>query len=690
MSEPPAAWADLPEASWVSFFQILDQANSMVVMFSGPDHRLVFESENAAALLGRREPGRPAAEIFPDLPDYVFGLNQVWATGETVRFDRAPARVTAPDGIRHSLLVDAVFAPVKDAGGRTCGVFCRAVDVTSRYVHDEQLRVANALNRVTVELTRTLDVDQVSKAVTRLAAEVFHGWGLLDLWQPDSTLSRVATTHHDPAMQPVLDELPKHPRISGRPEGRDSYAFSSARTGRVHMGELDPGALVQVSAGSDHARLIAALQPRYFMSVPVQVGPRRLGSLSVVRSTGDLPFTPADRAVLEQFGERAAIGLAHATDYSEQREAALTLQRSLLPPTPGISARIDVAVRYRAGGTGVEVGGDWYDLIELQQGAIGLVVGDVEGHDLGAAALMGQVRAVVRSHARAGLPPSSIAHEANAFVGDSVDDRLVTFAYIQVHVDNGLVIGVRAGHIPAVAVSPDGRSTVLNGRGGLPLGVDADGYWFEETVTFPPGTILALCTDGLVETPGRSVDEGLERLAWMLQEGLGDDIDALADRILATLTRGARGDDVALVLMRLPQHAQPADSPILRCLPSSPSSAPVARHFAADMLRCWGISDGVVDDAALLVTELVSNATRHSDENIELRMARNGSTLRFGVYDESHRMPVPSTPDQSASSGRGLKLVNALATAWGVDMEDRGKVVWFELDLTGSRYEGKQ
>lgn len=683
-----AAPDGLPEATWTTFFDALDEASAMVVVFTGRSHRLVFESKNAQELLGQREVGRPAVEVFPDLPEYVFGLNRVWTTGQPVRFDHAPVRLKGPDGNPHSLLVDVVFAPLRDADGTMRGVFCRAIDVTNRYVHEEQLRVANALNRVSVELTRSLDVDRVTRAVTRLAAEVFHGWGLLDLWQPDGTLLRVGTHHHDPVMQPLLDELPHHPRISGRPEGKDSYAANAARTGRVHLGELDPDALVEMSASRDQARLMAALRPRYFMSVPVQIGPRRLGSLSMVRSAGEQPFSPSDRAVLEQFAERAAIGLAHATDYSEQRQAALTLQRRLLPPRPHLARSLDVAVRYQAGGSGTEVGGDWYDLIDLDGGAVGLAIGDVEGHDLAAAALMGQVRAVVHSHARAGLPPAGVAREANAFVVDSRDDRLVTFSYLEVHPESGLVTGVRAGHLPAVAVAPGGRVTVLAGRGGFPLGLEADAHWQEETVAFPEGTLIALCTDGLIESASRSVDEGLQQLAGVLAAGFGDDIDVLADRALSALGGPTPGDDVALLLLRLPERPGGLDPLIRRRLPSAPSSAPVARHFVVDILRSWDLADAVVDDAALLVTELVSNATRHSDESIELRLSRSGSVLRFAVYDESHRLPIQVSADPLLSSGRGLKLVDALSAAWGVGAEDPGKVVWLELDLDPDEPQG--
>lgn len=673
----------LPEPSWRSLLEALAAVPAHVAVFVGPQHLLAFQSRVSVAVSGPRPIGRPAAEAFEDFPEYVAALDRAWTGDHPLHVERAPVRGRpAPDRPTEAgpaRMIDAVFAPLRDPRGRTFGVIGHAVDVADTSGPDERVRIADALSRVGMELTRSLDVGQVTAAVTRLAAEVFSGWALLDLWQPDGTLARAGTTHHDPAMQPLIEKLRFLPRISGRPDHAEPYSMRSARTGRSFVGELDVASLVAVSTTPEQADVMSRLRPRWFQTVPVQIGPRRLGAITVVRPEGEPPFEPGDRFVLEQFAERAAIGLAHARDYAEQRQAALTLQRSLLPPPPRPGG-LQLAVRYRAGGSGVEVGGDWYDTVELGHGVVGLAVGDVEGHDVTAAALMGQVRAIVHSHARAGLPPARIAREANLFVTDSLSERLVTFTYLQVHPDDGLVVWIRAGHLPALAVLPDGRSRLLAGRGGLPLGVEADGRWEEETLVLPPGSLLAICTDGLVESPDRGLEQGLAQLADLLASRPGGTIDELADAALEELAGRDVHDDVALVMMRLPS-SEARERRISRRLPSIPSSAPVARRFLLDVLGSWSLPAETVDTAGLLLTELVSNAVRHSDESIDLRLAIDEHRLRVGVFDESHRLPLPAPVGVESTSGRGLQLIDAMSSGWGVEMEDAGKVVWFEMEI---------
>lgn len=671
----------LHDESWGRLLPALDEAPLNILIFTGPDHQLAFLNRHARHAMGRRPLGAPAAAAFPEYPDYVAVLEAVRASGRTRTLSRSPIVVGQSGGGSMSILVDMVFSPLRDAEGSPTGVFCQAVNVTSRYADDERLRIADALNRVGLELSRSLEVPQVTAAVTRLAAEVFSGWGILDLWQVDGSLLRAAVTHHDPAMQQLIQQLTILPRVSGRVDGHtESYATRSARTGQTFVGRFDADKMAAAAGSPEHADVLLRLRPLWYMIVPVQIGPRRLGSLTVVRPEGAAPFEPADRAVLEQFAERAAIALAHARDYDEQRQSALTLQRTLLPAQPTLTGDMQLAVRYQAGGAGSEVGGDWYDTVPLERGSIGIAVGDVQGHDLTAAALMGQVRAVVHAHAHSGLPPARIAEEANAFVADATTERLVTLSYLQVYPAEGLAVWVRAGHLPAVVVAPDGSVSVLLGRGGLPLGVDPEATWNEETVHLPPGALLAVFTDGLVESPTRSFDDGVDLLAELLAAYKDEDVDSLADRLLGQLAPGeVRRDDVALVLVRLPATARDRHRRVVRRLPAAPSSAPLSRRYVTDVLQHWQVGEDALETAALLVTELVSNATRHSDAAIELRLELLEGRLRVSVFDDSHRLPQVADASLDETSGRGLQLVEMLASAWGVETEDRGKAVWFEL-----------
>ena len=667
---------------WRPMLTALEAAPARTVIFAGAEQLLAYQNLASRTFNGVRAVGRPAREAFADLPHYLMAVEQVWVSGEELRFTQTPVRQA--NGVEHDLLIDAVCSPLRNADGEMAGVFSQAIDVANPAVEDERLRVAQALDRVTLELSRSLDVDRVTAAVTRLAAQLFSGWGLLDLWQPDGSLLRIGATHHDPAKQHLIDQMKTQPRVSGRPDRQsESYAVQAARSGAVRVGVVDTAALIEAATSPEHAELMRQLQPKYFITVPIGREPRRLGALSVVRPEGEGPFRARDRVVLEQFAERAAIALAHAGDYSEQRRAALTLQRSLLPAQPQHSTfGLDLAVRYRAGDAGTEVGGDWYDTLQVSSNAMAVVVGDVEGHDLEAAALMGQVRAIVHSHAVAGLPPARVAAAANSFVAQAGGARLVTMCYLQVHPASRLVTWVRAGHLPPVVVVPGEAPRLLDRRGGLPLGVEDFAEWQEETVHLPPQALLAICSDGLVESASRTPDTGLERVAALLNSRPHDDIDVLADALLADLTDGQpRRDDLALVLLRMPAGNGEERPNIVRRLPPSPSSAPVARWFLADILNAWSVPADITETAALLVTELVSNAARQSDAFLDVRISCTPTVITVGVYDESHRLPRNSDPGVDDTSGRGLQLVELLSSRWGVDTEERGKVVWFSLDI---------
>ncbi len=678
----------LPAPLWAVLLPAIDGAPYLSVVLVGPELRLAFQSQEAERALGPRRLGAPVEEVFPGNPNYLAALGRCMSDGETVQLRRAPFALTGTAAsAERTLVLDAQFFPVRDEAGGVAAVLAQAVDVTGHEDGDERLRTALAINQAGLDLSRSLDVDQVTQAVTRLAASAFAGWGLLDLWQADGSLARVAATHHLPELQGDLDRLKELPRISGRP-GREPEAYSTrvARTGQPLVGEVPP-ALLAAAASPEHRAIMARLEPRWYMCVPVQVGRRRLGALCVVRAEGSKAFSLADRSLLEQFAERAAVALAHASDYNEQRQAALTLQRSLLPPPAVPPGPVQMAPRYEAGGAGTAVGGDWYDTVPLEAGSFAVAVGDVEGHDLEAAALMGQVRAVVHAHARLGLPPGRIAEEANRFVLETGTEQLVTMSYMQIYPREHLMTWVRAGHMPAVVVGPDRRARAICGRGGLPLGVRSGEHWEEETLHLPPGALLAVFTDGLVETAEQAFDEGVAGLAELLSAHAEDDVDLLADLVLSRLPgKGERHDDVALVLLRLPDGGPESPGHVVaRRLPAAASSAPVARLFLRDLLVQWELDGTTVETAALLVTELVSNASRHGDGTVELQVSLHDGRLRVAVADDSHRLPYNAAARaEDGTSGWGLQLVEALSYAWGVQTEDHGKAVWFELVAPGT------
>lgn len=231
-------------------------------MVAGPDHRLVYQNPASAAVLGARPLGTPAAEGFNDYPEWVQALDDVLTGGEVIRFHRAPMAVPGNGGGARVILLDIVFSPVLAEGGTPSGVMCQAVDVTLSAAADSRAEVAVALNQISLELARSLDPDQVARAVSRLAAGAFDGWAVLDLYQPDGSLARTHSFHSDPAKQEDLTLLCSLPRVTGRIAARgESLASTAARTGETFTGRFDTAALVAAASSARHARILGSLQP---------------------------------------------------------------------------------------------------------------------------------------------------------------------------------------------------------------------------------------------------------------------------------------------------------------------------------------------------------------------------------------------------------------------------------------------
>jgi hypothetical protein len=711
----PTARGLLSEPAWEPVLGLLANLPALALVTVGRDHLLAYQNTESERILGPRPIGVPAADAFPDIPEWLTLLDDVLATGEPVTFHRAPMDIER-DGRRQRLLLDGTYAPLRDPEtSAVLGVYLSGVDVTAAQVAEEQSQHSALLARISTDLSRTLDLTEVARVITRLATDLLAGWCVLDVRESDGRMRRIAGTHRDPAMQPLIDRLLRFNPITGLARGEpENLAARVARTGRAVVGRFDTAALIAASTATEHAELLAGLDPGHYLIVPLQVGGRRLGALSLLRSAESPPFVPRDRALAGEIADRGALALGNARDYDEQRRAALTFQRRLLPSglpqMPGAS----LAVRYEAGNSGAQVGGDWYDAIPLPGGALGVVLGDVEGHDLDAAALMGQVRSVVRAYAQEGHPPALVAERTNTFLCGLGGERLVTLIYAQLLPAEGIIVAVRAGHVPGLLQVPGEQPALFEAHPGLPLGVDTAATWRETTRQLPSSSLLALFTDGLVETPGLPLDEGLGRLRDTLAASPAADLELLADRIMAgALYEPDLRDDIALLLVRLAPDAvdvrgaedvrvetvppagpgEPAVTrTVTRQLPATAGSARIARHFVTDLLPQWGLPGDVAETAALLVSEVVTNATQQTDRPVELRVATRmpGSAagggagqVRVAVFDDSHRLPQLREVDLDDTSGRGLHLVDLLAARWGVDTEERGKSVWFELDVTG-------
>ncbi|MFJ9864004.1 SpoIIE family protein phosphatase [Streptomyces sp. NPDC101165] len=428
-------------------------------------------------------------------------------------------------------------------------------------------------------------------------------------------------------------------------------------------------------AGSPLEPALAGVGPGGLAVLPLPAGGRMAGACLV---GWDQPheFAPDERALLTASAGLAGQALLRAHAFDAEHELVGMLQRTLLPRRlPRLPGAVAVA-RYLPTTAGLEVGGDWYDVIPLADNHVAFVIGDVQGHNAGAATLMGQMRTALRAYAAEGHTPDVVVAHANRLLLDMETDLFATCCYVDVDMEQGTAWCVRAGHLPPVLRHPDGSTEIVEAEGGPPLGVLNRAEFPITPLRLQPGTILALTTDGLVESAETDIDVGLERLTGELAAADPGHLGLVAD---ALLTGAHRGDDVALLLMRY-------DGMAVRPLRETwtvwrvPEAVRHARRFTRRTLRTWGVSSGTMDAALLVVSELVTNALVHTDGQVRLDLSLVNHRLRLAVADTSPRSPVKNTNvGWEATGGRGILLVEAVSENWGTVPVSGGKQVWADL-----------
>ncbi|WP_374207998.1 SpoIIE family protein phosphatase [Streptomyces sp. MUM 203J] len=389
-------------------------------------------------------------------------------------------------------------------------------------------------------------------------------------------------------------------------------------------------------------------------------------------------FGPEERTLLTATAGMVGQALTRAHALDAGHELATMLQRSLLPrKLPHLAGGVAVA-RYLPATMGLEVGGDWYDVIPLADGHVALVIGDVQGHSAGAATIMGQMRTAIRAYAVEGHPPDVVVAHANRLLVGMETDLFATCCYVDLDMEEGIALVVRAGHLQPLLRLPDGSTEEPVVEGGPPLGVVADAEFPMTEVDLAAGTLFTLFTDGLVESPALTLDDGVRAVRRALAAADPADPGRVADDLVAHSHR--RADDVAVLLLRydgmreLPIRARWA---VWRL----PDAVMHARRFAARTLRSWSVGEEV-DMALLVVSELVTNAIAHTQGEVRLDLTLAGNRLRIAVNDASPRTPVKTTSaDWEATGGRGLLLVEALSASWGSVPLSGGKQVWAELTV---------
>ncbi|MFB7650653.1 MULTISPECIES: SpoIIE family protein phosphatase [unclassified Streptomyces] len=417
---------------------------------------------------------------------------------------------------------------------------------------------------------------------------------------------------------------------------------------------------------------------RSMLLVPLKARHVVLGFMILLRHPERPVFNDMDRVTGAELAARAGLVLDNARMYTYQENVAETLQDSMLPHIPERMAGCDIATRYLPGTLLGRVGGDWFDSVKLPGARTALVVGDVMGHGLNSAAMMGQLRTAVQTMAGLDLPPAQLLRNLDDLAQRLGDTHLATCLYAVYDPIAGDLHLANAGHIPPVLVrAEDGASELIELPTGAPIGVG--GVPFESVrVPVAPGDRLVMCTDGLVEMRGEDIGVGLATLCESAAHPAASMDDACDTIIRALGTRGGRKDDVALLMTRL-GGIEP-DAVAEWRLARDPSEVGRARAAVREQLHDWGLAKQA-DAAGLMVSELVTNAVRHSHARpVELRLVR-ADTLLCEVDDDDHELPALKTAGPDDETGRGLRVVSTLAREWGASRTRTGKTVWFELTL---------
>lgn len=607
----------------------------------------------------------------------------------------------SPDGLGAWSLS---FGRLTDRMGRTLGVSCTVMDVTERRVALGKIERAQErltlLNDVGTALGNLLDVNRIAESLAQMLVPRFADYAVVGLLRPVA----------DGDELPPPAALPTTPLVRIGVAAKQRTAAAEAMMGGGQDVTIDPGTVVGTALTSGEPSLLVtreeilaaapdvpsaeaarALDIHSLINAPLRARGTVLGLLTLARAGQRAPYDREDTALARELAGRAAVFMDNARLYAREREAALMLQRSLLPRSVPQPPGVSVGYRYVPSGSGAEAGGDWFDVIPLAGGRVAFVVGDVTGHGLRAAATMGRLRTAVRTLTGLDLPPAELLRRLNELSEDIAqhpDDPLMATLLYAVYdpATHGCTIA-RAGHLPPVLVSQDPVTGLWAARlvelpAGTPLGIEGTG--FDETrVDVPQDAVLVLYTDGLIERRDATLDEGMERLCDLLTRTArpGTPLESLCDELISGLpprdSDAGPDDDIALVVARL--GGLPEGSVAFWTFPAEPHAVPAARRAVRRTLAGWGLATAT-DAAELLVSELVTNAVRHAAGPVGVRMVR-GTSLLVEVTDPVPDPPRERDPGPEDEGGRGLPLVGQESRRWGTRQGPAGKTVWFELPL---------
>lgn len=500
--------------------------------------------------------------------------------------------------------------------------------------------------------------EQAARAEAERIAEMVGGM---------QALVDAALSHR--TLDDILRELVA--QVRGVLDASNATIYLADESERLTVGAAAPG---ELAGGERFAERVAASREATLaredslIGVPL-VAEGAVTGVLVARATPPREFTEEDLTLMRLAAQRVGLAVAHARVYEREHRIAETLQRSLLPDRLPQLPGLEVAARYLPAASEAEVGGDWYDVIPIGGGAVGLVMGDVAGKGLSGASMVGRLRSALRAYALEGHNGGLVVERLNRLLWTEAEEsQMATMLYVIVDPAANAVRWVNAGHPPPLIVS-DGEPRFLEGVASVPLGVLPFPSYEEASAPLEPGSAIVLYTDGLVERPGENIDDGMARLAAAVR-GSSDEVDALCDQLLDSLVEpGGATDDVALLALR----SLPVPEEFSAEFPAEPESLAPIRS----MLRRWlGYAGAGEDEVAEIITacgEAATNAIEHAgghDGRFEVGGRRHGGAIEIVVRDHgSWRDARPG--DQ----GRGLDLMRTLMDTVAVDSAPEGTTV---------------
>ncbi|MER5370689.1 SpoIIE family protein phosphatase [Streptomyces sp. NPDC002722] len=645
------------------------------VLIVEADRRLTLANDEARRLLDLPPDaeGRPVADLGLDP-----GTAELLVSGRTVTDEvlRSGNRLLAVN-----------LRPTDTRGGPPGTVVTlrdttelRAVTGQAEYATERLLLLYEAGARIGT----TLDVTRTAQELTEVAIPGFADAATVDLADP--------VLHGDEPVTPdggtlemrrtaVASVRPDHPLYPvGHPVG---FVPTRTRAMRVHSDDADLqgdfGRLGWRNWDPDVAERLRAQGFHSLVSVPMHARGTVLGMANFWRSGDSEPFDDDDLSFAEELVARGAVGVDNARRYTREHSLAVTLQRSLLPRGLPEQNALDVAYRYLPAYEGV--GGDWFDVIPLSGARVALVVGDVVGHGLHAAATMGRLRTSVHNFSSLDPAPDELLGHLDELVSridrDEADDHGAEIAgatclYAIYDAVSGNCAVARAGHPGPVLVRPDGTVEFPEVPTGLPLGIG--GMPFEAAeFHVPEGSRLVLYTDGLVERRGRDIDTGLALLRASLA-GRDRTPEETCDDVLDALLHDRPNDDVALLVART--RTLDPDQVAQWAVATDPAAVAGVRKNVAQWLTDRGLEEEAFA-TELILSELVTNAVRYGTAPIEVRLLYDRNLI-CEVSDSSSTSPHLRYAATTDEGGRGLFLVAQFAERWGTRYTETGKVIWSE------------